>query len=63
MPVPEEPPALRVPRPEETQPLDEMAMARGWLQHLRESAIFKVEGLDGVQLRWRPTARSQSRSL
>ena len=21
-------------------------MARGWLQHLRESAIFKVEGLD-----------------
>jgi uncharacterized damage-inducible protein DinB len=31
-----------------------MAMARGWLQHLRESAIFKVEGLDATQLRWRP---------
>ena len=30
-------------------------MARAWLQHLRESAIFKVEGLDDRQLRWQPT--------
>jgi uncharacterized damage-inducible protein DinB len=53
--MPETPPQLRVPRPDETQPLDEMAMARAWLQHLRESAIFKVEGLDAAQLRWRPS--------
>ena len=35
-------------------------MARGWLQHLRESAIFKVEGLDAAQLRWQPTPTSNS---
>ena len=29
-------------------------MARGWLQHLRDSAVFKVQGLTGDQLRWRP---------
>jgi uncharacterized damage-inducible protein DinB len=37
-----------------------MAMARGWLQHLRESAIFKVEGLDATQLRWRPAPTANS---
>ena len=51
----ETPPRLNVPRPDEARPLDEMAMARGWLQHLRESAIFKVEGLDATQLRWQPS--------
>jgi uncharacterized damage-inducible protein DinB len=35
-------------------------MARGWLQHLRESAIFKVEGLNRAQLRWRPAAAANS---
>ncbi len=29
-------------------------MARAWLQHLRESAVFKLEGLSEEQLRWRP---------
>jgi hypothetical protein len=53
--VAETPPQLSVPRPDEARPLDEMAMARGWLQHLRESAIFKVEGLDATQLRWQPS--------
>jgi hypothetical protein len=37
-----------------------MGMARAWLQHLRESAIFKVEGLDPVQLRWRPSPTANS---
>ena len=52
--MPETPPRLSVPRPEETRPLHEMPMARAWLQHLRDSAIFKVEGLDPAQLRWQP---------
>ncbi len=51
---PEKPPTLRVPRPAEAEPLDEMPMARAWLTHLRESAIDKVQGLDHGQLRWRP---------
>jgi hypothetical protein len=50
----ETPPQLAVPRPEEAAPLDEMPMARAWLQHLRDSAVFKLEGLDHQQLRWRP---------
>jgi hypothetical protein len=58
--VPETPPSLHVERPEEIQPLDEMPMARGWLQHLRESAIFKLEGLDATQLRWRPAPAANS---
>ena len=33
----EKPPELRVARPTETTPLGEMAMARAWLQHLREA--------------------------
>ena len=44
----------------EAQPLDEMAMARAWLQHLRDSAIFKVEGLDAAQLRWQPAPTANS---
>ena len=35
-------------------------MARAWLVHLRESAIFKVEGLNDEQLRWRPAATANS---
>ena len=35
-------------------------MARGWLQHLRESAIFKVQGLGADQLRWRPAPTANS---
>lgn len=51
----EAPPNLSVPRPEESAPLDEMPMARAWLQHLRDSAVFKLEGLNHEQLRWRPS--------
>jgi uncharacterized damage-inducible protein DinB len=54
------PPALRVPRPAEAEPADEMTMARGWITHLRESAIFKLEDLDDTQLRWRPTPTANS---
>ena len=46
--------------PRRRRPLDEIAMARGWLQHLRESAIFKVEGLDAAQLRWKPAPAANS---
>lgn len=35
-------------------------MARAWLRYLRESAIFKVEGLDATQLRWRPAPAANS---
>ncbi len=35
-------------------------MARSWLTHLRESAIFKLEDLDDEQLRWKPTATAKS---
>jgi uncharacterized damage-inducible protein DinB len=53
-------PELRVPRPDESAPADEMTMARGWLTHLRESAIFKLEDLDDEQLRWAPTPTANS---
>jgi uncharacterized damage-inducible protein DinB len=32
-----------------------MPMARAWLRHLRDSAVYKLEGLDAGQLRWRPS--------
>jgi len=51
----ETPPALRVPRPDEATPADEMDMARAWMRHLRESCISKLDGLDDGQIRWRPT--------
>jgi uncharacterized damage-inducible protein DinB len=51
---------LHVPRPDEAAPLGEMAMARAWLHHLRESAIYKVEGLDLEQLRWQPAPTANS---
>jgi uncharacterized damage-inducible protein DinB len=53
-------PELTVPRPEESEPADEMAMARGWLTHLREGAIFKLEDLDDDQLRWKPAPDANS---
>jgi uncharacterized damage-inducible protein DinB len=58
--TPEAPPQLRVPRPDESTPADEVPMARAWLTHLRESAILKVEDLDRRQLRWRPAATANS---
>jgi uncharacterized damage-inducible protein DinB len=59
-PMPEFPPHLHVPRPDEATPLDEMGMARAWLEHLRESAVYKVEGLSPEQLRWRPAPAANS---
>jgi uncharacterized damage-inducible protein DinB len=56
----EKPPELRVPRPPEAEPADVMAMARAWLVHLRASAVFKLEGLDDEQLRWRPAPTANS---
>lgn len=56
----EKPPELHAPRPGEAAPLGEMPMARAWLQHLRDSAVFKLEGLNAEQLRWRPTPTANS---
>jgi hypothetical protein len=56
----EQPPIIAVPRPDEAAPADEMTMARAWLVHLRESAIFKVTGVDHRQLRWAPTPTANS---
>lgn len=53
-------PTLRVPRPDEAVPADEATMLRGWLTHLRESAVFKLDGLDDVQLRWKPAPTANS---
>jgi hypothetical protein len=58
--VPETPPQLHVARPDEALPLGEMPMARAWLHHLRESAIYKVEGLTSEQLAWRPAPTANS---
>jgi uncharacterized damage-inducible protein DinB len=59
-PASEEPPELNVPRPDEAAPADEMTMARAWLTHLRESAIYKIEGLDHDQIRWEPAPTANS---
>lgn len=58
--APEARPELRVARPDEAAPADEMSMARAWLTHLRESAVFKLEDLDDDQLRWRPAPTANS---
>jgi hypothetical protein len=50
----EAPPQMVVPRPPESEPADEMTMARAWLTHLRDSAIYKLEDLDDDQIRWKP---------
>ncbi|HWD53983.1 MAG TPA: DinB family protein [Acidimicrobiales bacterium] len=49
-----------MPRPDESTPLGEMPMGRAWLRHLRESAIFKLEGLSDQQLRWQPAPTANS---
>ncbi len=59
-PDPETRPELQVARPDESTPADELTMARGWLTHLRDSAIFKLEDLDGEQLRWKPAPTANS---
>ncbi|HEX2040961.1 MAG TPA: DinB family protein [Acidimicrobiales bacterium] len=59
-PRPEVPPRLHVARPDEATPADEATMLRGWLTHLRESAIFKLDGLDDAQLRWKPAPTANS---
>lgn len=59
-PDPNARPQLVVPRPEESEPADEMTMARGWLTHLRGGAIYKLEDLDDDQLRWRPAPEANS---
>jgi uncharacterized damage-inducible protein DinB len=57
---PEAPPELAVPRPPESVAADEMTMARAWLVHLRESAIFKLEDLGHEELRWKPAPTANS---
>jgi hypothetical protein len=56
----ETPPQMHTPRPDEAVPADEMAMARSWLTHLRESAIYKIEGLNDEQMRWQPAPTANS---
>jgi uncharacterized damage-inducible protein DinB len=58
--VNEQPPTLAIPRPDEATPADEITMARAWLNHLRASAIYKLEDLDDAQLRWRPAPTANS---
>jgi hypothetical protein len=56
----ETPPELHLPRPDEPTPADETTMLRNWLQYHRDSAIWKIEGLDHSQLRWAPAATANS---
>ena len=56
----ERPPPIVVPRPDEVAPADEMTMARAWLVHLRDSALYKLEDLDHDQLRWVPAPTANS---
>jgi hypothetical protein len=53
-------PEMMIPRPEESAPADEITMARSWLVHLRDSAIYKLEDLDDRQLRWKPAPSANS---
>ena len=48
------------PRPSESEPAGEMAMARAWLAHLRASVVHKIDDLDPDQLRWKPTPTANS---
>lgn len=57
---PHVPPTLHVPRPDEAAPADEATMLRGWLAHLRGSAVYKLEGLDDEQIRWKPSPTANS---
>jgi len=51
---------MHTPRPDEAAPADEMTMDRAWITHLRESAIYKLEGLSDAQLRWKPAPTANS---
>lgn len=53
-------PAMHTARPEETALLDEATMAHGWLEHLRRSVLYKLEGLSDSQLRWKPSPSANS---
>ena len=53
-------PIIRVGRPDESAPADEMTMLRGWLDHLRKSAVSKIEGVDEEQMRWKPAPTANS---
>ncbi len=53
-------PTLQVARPDESTPADEATMLRGWLTHLRGSAVLKLEDLDDQQLRWKPAVTANS---
>jgi uncharacterized damage-inducible protein DinB len=59
-PSPSVRPTLRSPRPDESDPSDEVSMLRAWLVHLRGSASLKAEGLTPEQLRWKPAETANS---
>jgi uncharacterized damage-inducible protein DinB len=59
-PNPDTRPSLHVARPDESSLVDEMTMMRGWLDHLRRSAVYKLEDLDDDQLRWKPAPTANS---
>ncbi len=59
-PPSEAPPTLGVERPDEATPADEATMARGWLTHLREGVLFKLDGLSDEQLAWKPAPTANS---
>ena len=54
------PPSLHTPRPDESILLPELDMLRAWLGYLRAGAVYKLEGLDAEQVRWRPTPGANS---
>jgi len=54
------PPTLHAPRPAEGAGADEPTLLRAWLTFQRESVIYKLEGLDDEQLRWRPASSANS---
>jgi uncharacterized damage-inducible protein DinB len=58
--TPETPPAMHTPRPDESAPADEMTMDRAWTAHLRESVLYKTEGISPAQLRWKPAPSANS---
>lgn len=54
------PPRLAVPRPDEQERTDDLTSLRRWLAYLRASALHKLDGLTDNQIRWSPTATSNS---
>lgn len=47
-------------QPDEKIPRDEMAMARVWLDALRNGVVHKLDGLSEDQLRWKPAPGANS---